>query len=215
MATLYIVATPIGNLEDISLRAIKTLLNAPVVACEDTRHTGQLLKILSDSYPEIEPVERKYISIRDWNEADMVANILLELVNGKDVALVSDAGTPLISDPGFKLGRGVREAGFTVVPIPGASAAIVALSASGLPTDKFTFRGFWKDKYEIAPATTTIFYESPERINLTLAKIREKYPSAQIVVASELTKIHERIFLWTGEEITTKGEHTILVYFQE
>jgi 16S rRNA (cytidine1402-2'-O)-methyltransferase len=202
MGTLYVAATPIGNLEDITLRAKRILLETVVIACEDTRHTGNLLKMLGNILP------KRYISIRDFNEAAVVDKILLEL-QSSDVALVSDAGTPTISDPGFKLIRAARERGFTVSPIPGATAAIAALSAAGLPTNKFMFWGFLPKKWELMPEMTHIIYESPIRAKQTLEKIQERYPSAQIVLAQELTKIHEYI----GTELkTSKGEVVILVY---
>ena len=187
MGTLYVVATPIGNLEDITVRAKRILLTVPVIACEDTRHTGQLVKRII-----LKGVSPRFISVRDWNEAKMVSSLLGYLVHG-DVALVSDAGTPLISDPGYKVVSVVRAAGFKVVPIPGPSALTAALSACGLPTDRFMFLGFWNDKYEILPNTTTVIYESPVRASKTLKLLKEKYPTADIVVARELTKIYEYI----------------------
>lgn len=213
MGTLYVVATPIGNLEDITLRAIRILLTTPVIACEDTRQTGQLIKILSDKeYPfslERRLLARKFISVRDWNEAQMIDKVLLELQT-QDVALVSDAGTPLISDPGFKVVRATRRAGFTVSPIPGPSAAIAALSVAGLPTDKFVFLGFLPKKWELYPNITNMIYESPVRSEKTLKEISQRHPDAHIVIARELTKIHEYI----GEDDGVyKGEITILVNF--
>ena len=183
MQTLYVVATPIGNLEDISLRAKRILLETPVIACEDTRHTGNLLKLLGNESP------KRYISIRDFNENQVIEKILMEL-EYQDVALVSDAGTPLISDPGFKLVRAAKK----IVPIPGPCAAITALSASGLPTNKFLFLGFLPKKWEIGPEETTIIYESPMRILKTITEIRSRYSKSRIVLAHELTKIHERIW---------------------
>lgn len=214
MGTLYIVATPIGNLEDITIRAIKTLLSISLIACEDTRHTGQLIANLKRDYPEyINAPEHSYLSVRDWNEAETIDKIVGKLALA-DIALVSDAGTPLISDPGFKVVRAARAAGFTVTPIPGASAAITALSASGLPTNKFMFLGFLPKKWEVLPETTTIIYESPVRLALTLELIYSRYPDAQIVVAKELTKIHEE-FLDGHTDQSDKGEATILVYLPE
>ena len=210
MGILYVVSTPIGNLEDITVRAIKTLLATPVIACEDTRRTGQLIKMLRDRYPEckgLNPV--RYVSVRDWNEAKVVSSLLGYLVHG-DVALVSDSGTPLISDPGFKVVRAARQAGFKVVPIPGPSALTAALSTAGLPTDKFMFLGFWRNKFEILPNMTTIIYESPIRAEKTLNEIKQRYPDAQIVVARELTKIHEYI---GPDDGVYKGEITILVNY--
>ena len=139
-----------------------------------------------------------------------VVSLLLSYLAHGDVALVSDSGTPLISDPGYKIVRAARQAGFKVVPIPGASAATAALSAAGLPTDKFMFLGFWRNKFEILPNMTTIIYESPARAEKTLNEIKQRYPDAQIIVARELTKIYEYI----GEDDGVyKGEITILVNY--
>jgi len=206
MGTLYVVATPIGNLKDLSTRAIETLLTVPTIACEDTRHTGQLVKLIGRQ------TRVKYLSIRDWNETSMMEKILTELQQN-DVALVSDAGTPLVSDPGYKIVSIVRAAGFDVVPIPGPTAAMTALSASGLPTNKVMFYGF--DHYPLEAGVTSVLYESPKRINATLAKIKNMYPQAEIVVAHELTKIHERIWIWSGEQVLEKGEYTILIYLPQ
>ncbi len=211
--TLYVVATPIGNLEDITVRAIKILLTTEVIACEDTRRTGQLVKILSERFPQyLGEGHKKFISVRDWNEGKMVSLLLGYLVHS-DVALVSDAGTPLISDPGFKVVRAAREAGFNVSPIPGPSAVTAALSVSGLPTNKFIFLGFLGKKWELLPGYTHVIYESPVRVSKTIDKIRLKYPRAEIVMAWELTKIHERI-TYNVSSITgdLKGEVTVLVY---
>jgi 16S rRNA (cytidine1402-2'-O)-methyltransferase len=207
------VATPIGNLEDITLRAIRILLSVPVIACEDTRRTGILLKQLENNYGES---ERKYISVRDWNEESQVRRVIDELALN-DVALVSDAGTPLLSDPGYKLVRMAIEAGVKVVPIPGAFAAAAALSAAGLPTDKFKFWGFLKKKFvpDLEAGVTHVFYESPERIADTIKLLKEKYPEADAVVAKELTKIHEEFL--RGPEIKqllegpVKGELVLLL----
>ena len=198
MGTLYVVATPIGNLEDISLRAIRLLLTVSVIACEDTRHTGNLIKLLTDRYAGILNLKfeisnsRKFISVRDWNEAQVVDQVLLELQTN-DVALVSDSGTPLISDPGFKVVRAARKAGFLVSPIPGPSAAIAALSIAGLPTDKFVFLGFLGKKWDLYPGITNIIYESPQRLKKTVDEIYHRYPLAQVVLAKELTKLHEEV----------------------
>jgi len=211
--TLYVVATPIGNLEDITVRAIKILLTTEVIACEDTRRTGQLVKILSERFPQyLGEGHKKFISVRDWNEGKMVSLLLGYLVHS-DVALVSDAGTPLISDPGFKVVRAAREAGFNVSPIPGPSAVTAALSVSGLPTNKFIFLGFLGKRWELLPGYTHVIYENPVRVSKTIDKIRLKYPRAEIVMAWELTKIHERI-TYNVSSITgdLKGEVTVLVY---
>lgn len=218
MGILYVVATPIGNLEDITIRAIKTLLSVPVVACEDTRHTGQLIKILKERYYQMAEIgnlmtNTRYISVRDWNEQRSIDDMLVALAES-DVALVSDAGTPLLSDPGFKLVRAVREAGYVVSPIPGAFAGAAALSAAGLPTNKFLFWGFLPKKWDLEPRITHIIYESPVRTHKTLQLISSRYPDAQIVIARELTKIHEQFVPYDEEfkKQRVKGEVTLLVY---
>ncbi len=210
MGILYVVATPIGNLEDITVRAKKILLAVPVIACEDTRRTGQLVKILGRTrFGAAAQRLVRFISVRDWNEAKTVSLLLSYLVHG-DVALVSDAGTPLISDPGYKVVSVVRAAGYKVVPIPGPSALTAALSATGLPTDRFMFLGFWNDKYEIFPNVTTIIYVSPLKAEATINKLRQKYPGIDIVVARELTKIHEYV---GPDDGVYRGEITILVNY--
>ena len=210
--TLYVVATPIGNLEDITVRAIKILLTTEVIACEDTRRTGQLVKILSERFPQyLGEGHKKFISVRDWNEGKMVSLLLGYLVHS-DVALVSDAGTPLISDPGFKVVRAAREAGFNVSPIPGPSAVTAALSVSGLPTNKFIFLGFLGKRWELLPGYTHVIYENPMRVSKTIDKILLKYPEAEMVLASELTKVHENI---TKGGDTGKGEVAVLVYLPD
>lgn len=226
------VATPIGNLEDITVRAVRVLLTTPVIACEDTRYTGNLIKLIRDRYSKyLTPIPspnlgegdggggvlpKKYLSVQDWNEAQMVEKVVRELQDN-DVALVSDAGTPLISDPGFKVVRTARERGFTVSPIPGPTAAIAALSASGLPTNKFMFWGFLPKKnstfgWDLLPEMTHIIYESPIRAKQTIDKIKDKYPQAQIVLAQELTKVHERVMNYEAGIRDYKGEVTLLVY---
>lgn len=224
MGTLYVVATPIGNLEDITIRAKRILLETSVIACEDTRRTGQLIKILGERYRDTKGIlpdanaqgplvsltsTKKFVSVRDWNEAKTVETLIKELQRG-DVALVSDAGTPLISDPGYKVVSVVRAAGFRVIPIPGPSALTAALSAAGLPTDRFMFLGFWNDKYEILPNVTTVIYESPVRAPKTLKLLRERCPGAEIIIARELTKIHEYI---GPDDGVYRGEITIVVNY--
>ncbi len=204
------VATPIGNLQDITLRARDILLATRVIACEDTRRTGQLLKLLAKDAP----ISKQYLSIRDWNERDQVDKLMAVLI-AEDVALVSDAGTPLISDPGFKIVRRALELGVKVVPIPGVSAVTTALSAAGLPSNRFLFWGFWDKKYSLLPEATNIFFESPVRLVKTLETLRTTYPDADIVVANELTKFHERFILYNDDPsdiAQLKGEVTILVY---
>jgi 16S rRNA (cytidine1402-2'-O)-methyltransferase len=213
MYTLYVVATPIGNLEDITLRAIKILLEVPVIVCEDTRRTGMLLKLLEEKYGKS---QHRFISVRDWNEAAQVERVLAELSQG-DVALVSDAGTPLLSDPGYKLVRAAAEKGIKVVPIPGPFAGAAALSAAGLPTDKFMFWGFLKkgEIPELKPGITYVFYESPERVKQTVTLLKQHYPEAEAVAAVEMTKIHERFYRGSEmQELTDgriKGEIVLLV----
>jgi 16S rRNA (cytidine1402-2'-O)-methyltransferase len=190
--TLYIVATPIGNLEDITFRAVRVLKEADLIAAEDTRHSRKLLSHFG--------ISRPLTSYFDHNK-DFKGKYLLEkLAEGVTVALISDAGTPCISDPGYQLVRDAIAAGVTVVPIPGPSAAIVALSASGLPTNRFTFEGFlpnrWGKRRERLAALkdeqgVLIFYESPNRLPETLADMAEILGEREAVVARELTKIYE------------------------
>src|SRR5579872_3756488 len=181
--TLYIVATPIGNLEDITYRAVRILGEADLIACEDTRQTRKLL----DRYGIGKPL----ISYHEHNEEERSAELIRELQAGRTVALVSDAGTPLIADPGYRLVRKARESGIAVSPIPGPSAMLAALSASGLPTDAFEFHGFFPVKHgarrrlleEIeTSASTQIFYEAPHRILETLQDIVEVLGDRPVVV---------------------------------
>ena len=191
---LYIVATPIGNLQDITLRALETLRSVDLIVCEDTRVTSILLKKFD--------IKKKLIAINEFNEEQVVYEILKRL-EMENVALVSDAGTPLISDPGFRLVNLARKNGVSVVPIPGASALIAALSASGLPTDKFVFLGFLSKSSTKAEKsleifknleTTVILYESPHRIIQTLQSIQKVYGPIEVTIGRELTKIYEEIF---------------------
>jgi len=200
-ATLYIVATPIGNLGDISQRAIDILTQVDVIACEDTRHTGKLLSAFS--------IKNKTMSLHDHNERQRQEQVASMLQEGKTIALVSDAGTPLISDPGFHLVRYCRSLGLNVSPIPGACAAISALSVAGLPTDRFSFEGFLPSKSGARQATlqalvdeprTMVFYDAPRRAIDTVRDIvatlgGERY----IVIARELTKTFETIHSDTAE----------------
>ena len=191
---LWLVAVPIGNLEDITLRALRLLESASLVACEDTRTTRQLYSLLNIKPPPL-------ISCHEHNEAGRVAQVLEALSAGRDVALVSDAGTPNISDPGSRLVRAVVEAGFAVTPLPGPCAAIAALSASGLSTERFTFVGFLPSKPSArrralaalaAAEETLVFYESPHRLEGFLADAAAQLGGErEAVVARELTKRHE------------------------
>jgi 16S rRNA (cytidine1402-2'-O)-methyltransferase len=188
---LYIVATPIGNLGDITLRAIETLRGVSAVACEDTRVTGKLLNHLG--------IKQKLIRYDD-HASDATRDHLLDLAASGPIALVSDAGTPLVSDPGYKLVRGAADRGIAVTSLPGASAAIVALTLSGLPSDRFLFAGFLpnRDKARrdalaelaLVPATL-VFYETAPRLEDSLAAIADVLPGREVAVARELTKKFE------------------------
>jgi 16S rRNA (cytidine1402-2'-O)-methyltransferase len=218
--TLYVVATPIGNLEDITLRALRLLKEVSVIACEDTRQTRKLLEHFGIATPAV--------SYHEHNEAARTRELLARLEAGDAVALVSDAGTPLISDPGYRLVEAAIAADIAVVPVPGASAALGALAAAGLATDQFRFCGFLPPKSgqrrkaleALAEETCTlIFYEAPHRILETLASIAEVYGARPVVVARELTKMHEEFLRGTAEEVraalaarpAVKGEITLLV----
>jgi 16S rRNA (cytidine1402-2'-O)-methyltransferase len=192
---LYVVATPIGNLEDISARALKVLTHVQVVAAEDTRHSGTLLAHFG--------IRAALISLHDHNEAERAPLLVARLQAGESVALISDAGTPLISDPGFDLVRAARAAGITVTPIPGASALVAALCVSGLPTDRFVFEGFLPAKAaarreRLAALTgesrTLVFYESVHRLKESLEDMAMVFgPARSAVLARELTKLHEGV----------------------
>lgn len=220
--TLYIVATPIGNLQDMSLRAVETLKKVDVIAVEDTRHSAPLLQHFAVTTPTL--------ALHDHNERDRAAMLLKRLQKGESIALISDAGTPLISDPGYHLVREAKQAGISVVPIPGACAAIAALSAAGLPTDRFVFEGFLPVKTaartarlkELCSETRTlIFYEAPHRVMDVLQDMQSVFGDArQVVVARELTKMFETIRSGTLAEIVAwanadknqqRGEIVILV----
>ncbi|KAA0014259.1 16S rRNA (cytidine(1402)-2'-O)-methyltransferase [Billgrantia pellis] len=192
IGTLYVVATPIGNLEDLSPRAARLLGEVALVAAEDTRHTAGLLRRLGLSVP--------LLSLHEHNETARVDQLDARLVRGEDIALVSDAGTPLISDPGFVLVRELRVRGRRIVPIPGACALVAALSAAGLPTDRFLFQGFLPAKAGARRQRlqalanreeTLVFYESPHRIRDSLAAIADAFGERRLVLARELTKTFE------------------------
>ncbi|EKO3736448.1 TPA: 16S rRNA (cytidine(1402)-2'-O)-methyltransferase [Vibrio metschnikovii] len=222
-ATLYIVPTPIGNLGDITQRALDVLAQVDVIAAEDTRHTGKLLAHFN--------IQTKTFALHDHNEQHKAQALVDKLLSGQSIALVSDAGTPLISDPGYHLVNQCRQAGVKVVPLPGACAVITALSASGLPSDRFSFEGFLpakskgrKDKFlEIAKVERTcIFYESPHRINESLQDMLEILgPDRQVVLARELTKTFETIqglplgelIEWINQDENRKrGEMVLLIH---
>ncbi len=219
--TLYIVATPIGNLEDITLRAIRILKEADLIAAEDTRHTRHLL----DRYG----IETQLTSYHDHNKEEKAPVLVARLLEGSTIALVSDAGTPGISDPGFFLINLAIDRSIPVVPVPGATAAVSALSVSGLPTDRFVFEGFLPAKTaarqkrleELAPEERTIiFYEAPHKIVRTVEGMLAAFGSdRRVVITRELTKIHEEIIRGTLDEAlkrlhegTIKGEFTIILH---
>jgi 16S rRNA (cytidine1402-2'-O)-methyltransferase len=217
---LYIVATPIGNLEDITLRAVRVLREVDWIACEDTRQTRKLL----DHFGIAKPM----VSYHEHNEAGRAAELVEKLANGGSGALVSDAGTPLISDPGYRLVQAAIAATVPVVPIPGVSAVVSALSAAGLPTDAFRFCGFLPPKSSQrrktleqwkAESATLIFYETPHRILEALEDVTAVMGPRPVVVARELTKLHEEFLRGTAAEVqkvlasrpSVKGEITLLI----
>lgn len=202
--SLYVVATPIGNLADISQRAINTLTQVSCIAAEDTRHSGKLLQHLG--------ISNRLLALHDHNEKQRAASIIEKCLAGEDIALISDAGTPLISDPGYSLVRLCREAGVPVVPVPGPCALITALCAAGLPTDKFQFIGFLAPKSsqrqtQLAAvpdnAGTIISYDTARRILDTLQDVVAVFGAErQLVLAKELTKTFEHFACGTAADIT-------------
>lgn len=203
IGTLYVVSTPIGNLKDITLRALEVLKAIPVIACEDTRQTLKLL-----SYYGIK--EKKLIPYHEHNEREVSQKLIKILKEGNSVALVSDAGTPTISDPGYRLVKLCREEGIKVIPVPGATAFVAALSASGFPTDKFLFYGFLPRKEgkltealkEISSLSyTVVSYESPHRLERTLKLIDSLFPDWEIGIYKEITKLNEEFFKGRAKEL--------------
>ncbi|MEM1169062.1 MAG: 16S rRNA (cytidine(1402)-2'-O)-methyltransferase [Cyanobacteria bacterium P01_H01_bin.35] len=218
--TLYIVGTPIGNLEDITFRAIKTLQKVDLIAAEDTRHTGKLLQHFQIKTPQL--------SYHQHNEQSRILELIEKLNQGKAIALVTDAGMPGISDPGYELVKACVEANISVVPIPGVTASITALSASGLPTNKFIFIGFLPTKIKLRQEQleklsnsleTIILYESPYKLLQTLEDLEKVLgKDRKIVLGRELTKLHEEFWRGTvGEAVIhyqnnqPKGEFTIVI----
>jgi 16S rRNA (cytidine1402-2'-O)-methyltransferase len=218
--TLYLVATPIGNLEDITYRAVRVLREADLIACEDTRQTRKLL----DHFD----IRKPTVSYHEHNEAERAGELVERLKAGETIALVSDAGAPLVSDPGYRLVRAAIDGGISVQPVPGPSASLAALQASGLPTDAFHFAGFLPAKAgqraklleSLADEQATlIFYEAPHRVLEALEAIESTLGPRPVVIARELTKIHEEFLRGTAAEIraqlasrdAVKGEITILV----
>jgi 16S rRNA (cytidine1402-2'-O)-methyltransferase len=217
--TLYLVATPIGNLEDITLRALRTLKECDVVAAEDTRRTGLLLKHFGISKP--------LLSYFQFNEARRTEEIVERLGRGEKVALATDAGSPGISDPGERVVKAAIARGFRVEPVPGPSALVAALTASGLPTDEFHFVGFLphksgqrRSRIERLRAVegTLVFYESPYRIEKLLNELKEVFPLREVVLARELTKKFEEFLRGKPSELlglikarSLKGEFVVMV----
>lgn len=206
---LYIVSTPIGNLEDMTYRAVRVLGEVDMVACEDTRHTQKLLNHYG--------IKTKTISYHDHNEFERAGELLASIQSGSDVAIVSDAGTPGISDPGFRVVRMTLEAGLQVVPIPGPTALISALVTSGLPCDEFLFAGFLPARSGArrtrladlaAIASTLIYYEAPHRIAASLADARAILGEREAVVARELTKLHEEVLRGRLSELANRFTET-------
>lgn len=219
---LYIVPTPIGNLQDITLRAIDTLKQVDLIAAEDTRHTGKLLQQFLITTPKF--------ALHDHNEQEKAQVLIARLLKGESIALVSDAGTPLINDPGYHLVKQCRSAGIKVVPLPGACAAITALSAAGLPSDRFTYEGFLPAKSKarkdvltdlLAETRTMIFYESPHRITDSIDDMLLVFGGERhVVLARELTKMWESIYgaplaelsAWLREDDNRqRGEFVVIV----
>jgi 16S rRNA (cytidine1402-2'-O)-methyltransferase len=216
---LYLVATPIGNLEDMTLRAIRVLKEVDLIACEDTRRTQKLLNAYQ--------VRTRTISYHEHNEMTRAPELVIQMAEGSDIALVSDAGMPVVSDPGFRLVHLAIRHNIPVIPVPGASAFVAALAASGMPVDKFRFLGFLPSKRgarrkgleELKGATKTlVFYEAPHRLLDMLKDVRDILSDREVVVAREVTKVHEEFLRGTASGLLerlkkrpVKGEITVLV----
>lgn len=220
--TLFVVATPIGNLDDMTIRAVRVLKEAGLIAAEDTRHTKKLLTHFG--------IDTALTSYHEHNEREKAPTIVEKLLSGTDVALVSDAGTPGISDPGYRLVGLAVEKGIRIVPVPGASAIISLVSVSGLPTDEFSFKGFLPSKEgELkrlfqglkGGAGTWIFYESPRRLARSLELALEALGDIHVVIGRELTKLHEEIMRGKVSEVLErlpeeiKGEVTLILRTEE
>ena len=216
-ATLYLIPTPIGNLDDITLRALETLKMVDVVLCEDTRNTGILLQ----NYD----IHKKLVSCHEYNEENMIQSVISMLENGQNVGLVTDQGTPIISDPGYVIARGVIDASYNVVSLPGATAFVPALTVSGIAPSPFLFYGFLnakkeKQKKELQSLKdfkyTLIFYESVHRIRETLENMLEVLGNRRVALCRELSKVHEEIARSTIEDLISqvdsmKGEFVLVV----
>jgi len=221
---LYIMATPIGNLDDITYRAVRLLKEVDLIAAEDTRHSLKLLNHLG--------ISKKMMSLHEHNESDRVDTVLAYLKEGQNIALISDAGTPLISDPGFHLVSAAREQGFKVSPVPGVSSIIAALSCAGLPTNEFLYVGFLSQKNQErlnklnsfkGLSRTIVLLESTHRLIRLLEQINEILPDANIVIAKELTKTYERFItgsaleclaVFEKDEFLVKGEFVVMLHQQ-
>ncbi len=218
--TLFIVATPVGNLEDITFRAVRTLKEVDLIAAEDTRHSRKLLLHYG--------IDTKLISCHEYNEVDKIPGIIKDLKNGLDIALISDAGTPTISDPGYKLVTSVAKEKISIIPIPGCNAAITGLSVAGLPTDSFLFLGFLPKKkqkqrqaLEILKiqTPTLIFYESPKRVKNLVNTMLNIFGDRKACLAREITKLHEEYIRGQLSEIlkileekkSIKGECSLFI----
>ena len=220
--TLYVVATPIGRIVDISVRAIKVLEGVDLIAAEDTRRSYILLNILG--------IRKEVISNQKFNEHRKTERFLQDLRDGKSIAVISDAGTPCISDPGNELIKRAIEEGFSVVPVPGACAAVSGISASGFDLTSFLFCGFFPkdntdrkkelERLNSGVTRTYIYYESPKRILKTMAFLAEKLPESRICLCNDLTKTHERFYRGSAEEVLAeleanpnaeKGEFTLII----
>lgn len=222
MGTLYVVATPIGNLNDVSKRTLEVLENVDLIAAEDTRQTIKLLNHYD--------IKKKMVAYHKFNENSKSNSIIDDLLSDKDVALVSDAGTPCISDPGYKLVNLARKNGVNVIGIPGPSASVTALSISGLDTSSFSFLGFLPtdnkklkdelEKIKNSEIRTFVIYESPKRLVKLIEKLKDCFRESNVLIASDLTKLHERCFFGSIEEVydlikddpkIEKGEYVIIL----
>ena len=215
--SLYVVSTPIGNLDDMTVRAVNTLKSVAVVAAEDTRRTGLLLRHFGIATPTT--------SLHEHNETRKIPALLETLAEGRDIAIVSDAGTPLVCDPGQRLVAAAIQQNITVIPIPGASAILAGLAASGYPAEQFLFAGFapsrskdrneWLQQLSREPKTV-VFFDAPHRISSTIGDISALFGERPITVARELTKLHETIIHTTADQLTrfdipARGEFTIIL----
>ncbi|HJP60945.1 MAG TPA: 16S rRNA (cytidine(1402)-2'-O)-methyltransferase [Gemmatimonadaceae bacterium] len=215
--SLYVVSTPIGNLDDITVRALHTLKSVGLIAAEDTRRTGLLLRHFGITTPTT--------SLHAHNETEKVPALVRKLADGVDIALVSDAGTPLVADPGQRLIESATGQGIRVIPIPGASAVLTALAASGLPADEFVFAGFapprsnhrktWLESLAKEPRTV-VFFEAPHRITKTLTDMANILGERPIIIARELTKLHEEVVHTTARlapdlNVNPRGEFTLIL----